>query len=326
MKFKMNKLKTIYKLNILGLFILMFSACSQEELGPTIFDLNKDVLDSTSYTYNFDKFLQNEFLVPYNLKFAYKLQDVSADMNYNLVPSTLINSEKLAVLVKYLWFDVYRKVGGDDFLKLYGPRLIHLIGSPAYNPATGTMLLGLAEGGIKISLYKVNELDENNVDAMNEFYFKTMHHEFAHIMHQTKNWPVEFNLISYKNYDPYGWQERDDRIAWSLGFASPYGGSQTREDFVEIVANYIVKTDAQWNNIMTNAAKGWKVDETQGGIVLESEDTDGVKGDEVILKKLSICRAWFKDQWNINLDSLRSEVQYRQSHIDIDELLKQINN
>lgn len=324
MKYKAFKGLIFWNLSVL--LVLFFSACNEDELGPTIFDLNQDVLDSTSYTFQFDKYLENEFLLPYNLQFAYKLQDVSADMNYNIVPSTFENSQKLAVLVKYLWFDVYKKVAGEEFLKLYGPRMIHLIGSPAYNPATGTMLLGLAEGGIKISLYKVNEINVSNVDDLNEFYFKTMHHEFTHILHQTKNWPVDFNLISYKNYDPYGWNERDDNIAWSLGFASPYGSSQTREDFVEIIANYIVKTDSQWDSILTNAGKEWKLDENLDKYVVDLVGSDGVKGDEVILKKLSICRTWFKEQWNINLDSLRNEVQSRQSNIDIDDLLFQINN
>lgn len=305
---------------------IFLNSCSEDELGPSIFDTTNTKLDPNSYTYKFDKFLNEEYMIPYNLHFAYKMQDISADMNYNLVPASIDNAQKLAVLVKYLWFDVYKKLAGNDFLKLYGIRMMHLIGSPAYNPSTGTMILGLAEGGIKISLFKVNDLDVSDVDGLNEYFFKTMHHEFAHILHQTKSYPVEFNLISYKNYDPYSWQDRDDRIAWSLGFVSPYASSQTREDFVEVIANYIVKTDAQWNNILTQAAKGWTVDKTSGRpVVVVSVDSDGVKGNEIILNKLAICRIWLKEQWNLDLDLLRAEVQYRQSHIEIDELLKQID-
>lgn len=247
------------------------------------------------------------------------MKDVATDMDYNLVPATLENSQKLAVLVKYLWFDVYDKVVGPNFLKLYGPRIIHLIGSPAYNPVNGTMILGLAEGGIKVSLYRVNSIDTNNADMLNEFYFKTMHHEFAHILHQTKPYPKTFNLISYKYYDPYAWQDRNERVAASLGFASSYGGSQTREDFVEIIANYIVKTDAQWATLLSNASKGWAAD----GAELTA-DTDGVDGKAVILQKLEICRTWLKDEWGVNLDALRAEVQYRQARIDMVSLLSQI--
>jgi len=94
---------------------------------------------------------------------------VGTDLNYNLVPVTYTKSQEMAVLAKYLWFDVYTKVAGYKFLKKYGPRVIHIIGSPAYNPSSGTILLGLAEGGIKVSLFRVNELNYNNVDTLNEY-------------------------------------------------------------------------------------------------------------------------------------------------------------
>ena len=309
------------------LLLSFFVACSTEELGPTIFESSSKELDSTSYTYHFDKFLNDSYLKTYNLQFRYKMQDMGTDMNYNLVPATLDNSKKIAVLVKYLWFDVYAKVVNPDFLKLYGPRIIHLIGSPAYNPANGTILLGLAEGGLKVSLFRINSIDPSDIEMMNEYYFKTMHHEFAHILHQTKTYPKEFNLISYKNYEPFSWQDRDEKIAASLGFASSYGSSQTREDFVEIIANYIVKTDTQWNQLMDDASKGWKVviDDKGESSIIETPDIDGINGKEVILRKLSICRTWLADSWNVDLDALRKEVQIRQSNIQLDSLLLETN-
>jgi substrate import-associated zinc metallohydrolase lipoprotein len=289
------------------LFSMTLLNCQNDNLGSTIFDTTNSGLDSTSYTYAFDKYLETAYLKPFNLQFAYKMEDVATDMNYNLVPASLINSEKLAVLTKYLWFDVYDSIAGPEFLKKYGPRMIHLIGSPAYNPANGTIVLGLAEAGIKVSLYRVNSIDTSDPNMLNEYYFKTMHHEFAHILHQTKIYPKTFNLISYKYYDPFAWQDRTEEEANALGFASAYGGSQVREDFVEIIANYIVKTDAQWATILANGAKGTDVD-----------------GDGIILQKLQICRDWFKDEWGINLDDLRAEVQYKQAHIDMQALLSQI--
>lgn len=322
----MNIIKKIRLQHVLLLAVIpfLFTACSEEELGPSIFDTTEEELDPTSYTYKFDLFLQNEFQKPYNLQFAYKMKDVATDMDYNLVPASFENSKKLAVLVKYLWYDVYKKVAGESFLKKYGPRMIMLIGSSGFNPANGTELLGLAEGGIKISLLRVNQIDVTNVDLLNEFYFKTMHHEFAHILHQTINYPVDFNLLSSKNYDPFSWQDRPDPIAWSLGFTSPYGGSQTREDFVETIANYIVLTDSQWNTMLTTAEKEWEYDEANNTVSL-SATYDGVNGRELILKKLAICRTWMKSAWNVDLDQLRTEVQTRQSNINLDELLAEID-
>lgn len=81
-------------------------------------------------------------------------------MNYNLVPARLDKAQDLAVLTKYLWFEAYKEVtGSTQFTQQYGPRILHLIGSSAHNPQSGTETLGLAEGGLKVSLFKVNEMD-----------------------------------------------------------------------------------------------------------------------------------------------------------------------
>jgi substrate import-associated zinc metallohydrolase lipoprotein len=251
-----------------------------------------------------------------------------SDLNYNLAPATYTNAKKIAVLTKYLWFDVYDSIVSPNFLKKYGPRIIQLIGSPAYNPANGTMILGLAEGGIKVSLFRINELDPNNVDDMNEMYFKTMHHEFAHILHQTKAYPKKFNLISFQHYTPFSWQTRHPYVAASLGFVSDYAGCEAREDFVEVIANYIVKTDKDWAAILDAAGKGWEqidAQRPQDGVIPLDKDSDGVDGKKLIENKLDMCRTWLADLWNINLDSLRAEVQRRQSHIDMDSLLLQID-
>ena len=255
----------IYKFFIAAVFVLAFTSCGNDDLDPnSIFDDKEEVLDPDSYSYKFDKWLQVNYLLPYNLDFRYKMQDVGTDMDYNLVPAEYGNAIDLATLTNYLWFDVYSEVVDEDFLKKYGPRIIHLIGSPAYNPANGTMILGLAEGGIKVSLFRVNSIDVTDFNQLNEYYFKTMHHEFAHILHQTKTYPKEFNLISVANYEPFNWQDRADYAVASLGFTSPYASSQNREDFAETIANYITFTDAQWEEWLWIAGKGWVVEDEKG--------------------------------------------------------------
>jgi substrate import-associated zinc metallohydrolase lipoprotein len=323
------KRKYSFLLTAIVFSMLFFNSCNEDEFTDSIFDTTVQGLDGNSFTYRLDSFLYENYLKPYNLEFIYKMRTEGTDLNYNLAPATYTNAKKIAVLTKYLWFDVYDTVIGPDFLKEYGPRIIQLIGSPAYNPANGTMILGLAEGGIKVSLFRINELDPNDVDDMNEMYFKTMHHEFAHILHQTKTYPKNFKLISAQHYTPFSWQDRHPYIAASLGFVSDYAGCEAREDFVEVIANYIVKTDKDWANLLDVASKGWEylkpTSEYPKGQTPEIPDSDGVKGDELIKKKLDICRTWLADMWNVNLDSLRAEVQRRQAHIDMDSLLLQID-
>jgi len=267
-------------------------------------------LDANSTSYQFDTWLRENYLKTYNLDFRYKMQDVGSDMEYNLVPTSFEKSVQMAKLVKYLWFDAYGAIVGPEFLKENGPKIIHLIGSPAYNPISGTILLGTAEGGIKVTLYRCNEIDPTDIDKLNEYYFKTMHHEFAHILHQKKNYPVEFTQISKGLYDPLGWQYKTASEAATLGFVSSYSRSQIREDFVEIIANYLVKSDADWNNILDMASKPGV--DYSGAIQAD----DGIDGKTVILQKLAIASKWLKDSWNIDIVKLRAEIMNREVHIN----------
>lgn len=252
----------ISPLLVAGAAVLALNSCSDDDFTESIFPDGDEQLDPNSTTYKFDKWLQQNYLEVYNLDFRYKMQDVGTNMNYNLVPATYQNSVDLAVLAKYLWFDVYKDVVNPEFLKQYGPRIIHLIGSPAHNPTTGTIILGLAEGGIKVSLFRVNQMDVNDFNQMNEYYFKTMHHEFAHILHQKKTYPSEFNKISAGHYDASNWQNRQIGVVNSLGFVTTYASDAFREDFAETIANYITKTDEQWAEIYEMAARGWETPST----------------------------------------------------------------
>jgi len=292
------------------LLVLGFWSCSpNDEFTKSVFDTTTTT-DTHAANYAFDNWLRESYLVPYNLDFRYRMQDIGSDQDYNLVPVSFVNAQKIAKLVKYLWFDVYSTIVSPEFLKENGPRIIHLIGSPAYNPISGTILLGTAEGGLKVTLYNCNALNPADVDMLNEFYFKTMHHEFAHILHQKRQYPTEFGLISQGKYNPLGWQYMTDSEAATKGFVSTYAGSQNREDFVEIIANYLVKSDAQWNNILSIAALPG-VD--YSGKTLPD---DGIKGDVVIQQKLEIARKWLKNSWNIDIDALRAEIMKREEKIN----------
>ena len=254
----MKKMKSYLFALLMGAAVaLSFTSCSDDKLGPSIFPDESDVLDPSSSTYKFDKWLKENYLVPYNLDFRYRLQDVGTNMNYNLVPADFERSIDLALLTKYLWFDVYKDVVNENFLKTYGPRIIHLIGSPAYNPTSGTMILGLAEGGVKVTLYRVNAMNIDDIEMMNEYYFKTMHHEFAHILHQTITYPATFRTFSAGFYDGSNWQDRQTEVLNSQGFVTNYACSAVREDFAETIANFIMLSDADWEHIYEMASRGW---------------------------------------------------------------------
>lgn len=294
-------MKKIYNIFLLGALIVGLASCEQEKFGQSIFI--DPVVDTDSYTYEFDQWLYEHYTVPYNVDFRYRLDDNGTDPNYNVVPVSIGMADTIAHLALYLWYDVYDEVASEGFLKENGPRIIQLIGSAMINASQGTEKLGLAEGGIKITLMKVNLMETNNVDQLNEYIFKTMHHEFSHILHQKKTYPKEFEQLSSADYNPDGWQYTSDTEAWQMGFASPYGGSQAREDFVEIIANYIVKSDADLNKMLTVAGQ------------------DGKNGRKILEQKIEICRTWLLEKWNLDLDALRAEVQLRQANMDWEKIM-----
>ena len=270
----MNMKKSIlYLVTLLlgGMVLMALPACSDDKFGPSIFPEEADELDPNSLTYEFDKWLDENYRKPYNVKYVYKMQDVGTNMNYNLIPADYDKSVDLALLVKYLWFDVYSEVAAtrDTFLKENAPRVLHIIGSAAMNPSSGYETVGLAEGGVKVNLFKVNQMDLNNFNMMNEYYFKTMHHEFAHILHQKINYPKEFDEITNTKYEVNDWTSRGgtehDGVVNSLGFVTKYASSAKREDFAEVVANRITMTDEEWATMMELASQGWHATSIQTG-------------------------------------------------------------
>ena len=294
-------MKRVYQLVCIGAILLGMASCHEEQFGSTIFI--DPVEDPNAYMKDFDEWLNEHYTIPYNVEFRYRLDDNATDPNYNVVPVSIGMADTIAHLALYLWYDVYDNVAPEGFLKENGPRIIQLIGSAMINAAQGTEKLGQAEGGIKITLMKVNLMETNNMDQLNEYIFKTMHHEFSHILHQKKTYPKEFEQLSTADYNPEGWQYTSNEEAWRMGFASPYGGSQAREDFVEIIANYIVKTDEDLAHM------------------LEVAGEDGARGEKILNQKIDICRTWLAEKWNLDLDALRAEVQLRQANLNWDDVM-----
>jgi len=291
----MRKLQSIF---LLCLIALGFASCKDDQFSESIFV--DPVEDEGAYTREFDLWLKKYFTDKYNVEFIYKLDDNSTDPSYNIVPVSLGQADTVAHLALYLWYDVYDSVVSPDFLKLYGPKMIQLIGSPMINAAQGTEKLGYAEGGNKITLLKINEMKPDDLEQLNEYIFKTMHHEFSHILHQQKAYPKEFTQINPEDYDPNRWQDRTDREALELGYITPYASSQAREDFVETIANYIVKSDATWQKNMEIA---------------------GEYGSAIISLKLEMCRNWLAEKWGVDLDAMHAEVQKRQNNMNWEDIM-----
>lgn len=309
------------KLIIFALLAVALCSCHKDELDPVSIFKDEPVLDPTSYTYPFDKWLYDNYLTRYNIQFQYKLPDGSTDMDYNLVPCEYEQSIVVAHAVKYLWIDVYSKqlsLAGDTcFIQKYAPRIINILGSPAINAAQQTETLGVAEGGVKITLYNMNGIDLTNMAWLNKYIFHVMHHEFSHILHQTKTFPKEYEQISAGNYDTQGWQYHSDAEAYALGFVTPYSMSEAHEDFVEVISSYITDTREVW------AKRGFTFAEDNTHITAVNEEQ---KGTPVMATKITYCKDWLEAKYSICLDSMRAEVQRRQDYLKLHPSIEAMDN
>ena len=286
-------MKKIYSLVLVAIVALSVTSCSND-------DPKDDTIFPTTTTANdpFDKLLEANYTYPYNVDFKYKMEDVYSDMKYHLVPADSAKSAKLAIITKFLWFDAYAECVGPDFVKANVPRIIHLIGSPAYNSGQGTMVLGTAEGGLIVTLYMVNKLTNQmltDYDTMNEYYFHTMHHEFTHILNQKKPYSENFQHITESGYISGDWYRKNQRMANTQGFVTPYAMSEAREDFAEMLSVYVTTPPSGWQKIMTTAGK---------------------KGAPLIQAKLDIVRNYMKESWNLDIDQLRDIVIRRASELN----------
>ncbi len=333
---------------------LTLSSCSDDDLGPTIFPDPGNELDSTAYTYKFDKWLQQNYLQPFNLQFVYKMKDISTNMNYNVVPADLQKAEDVAVLAKYMWFDAYEAVAGDgaNFLKQNSPRMIHIIGSPAYQ-TDGSIIQGLAVRSLGfVDPYASSQYREDYAETT-ALYITYSDEEWAQLLDDASHgWYYDSNSSMAYRYCYYTNNEvSDDNIKYAAtnevrDYVTPDDDTvkvsfNTINNSVRYSNNYYMGTAPYTINSDSTAyhdAKGRPVD--AGGYLLDLdgsriripllihdvEDTDGVKGNEAILAKLAIIRQWFLDSWNIDLDALHREVQKRQHNYDINALRKQIDD
>lgn len=263
-----------------GVAFTTFS-CNNDDINPeSIF------VDSNKTMSEFDKWIEDSLTKQYNITLDYLYVDKETDLEYNTTPAPIGKSIALAKLMKHVWMDPYTEVAGKEFLKKYCFRHFVFLGSGEYT-GQGEIKLGQAEGGIKVTLFRVNELDINNIYINNDdyyrpkgkapldlnfWYFHTMHHEFCHILTQTKEYTTEFRALSAGDYHGPDWVNVEDEDAAPLGFVTGYATKEYNEDFAEIYSTYVTSSDITWNQILEKAV----VDETDAnGDIVYVKDNKG---------------------------------------------------
>ena len=196
-----------YILPLMILASVAFTSCEQDMMSE-----QSVIKDSTVEMNDFDYWLEANFLKPYNIEFKYRFTMDESDKGYWTVPADIDASIVYAHLVKYLCVDTYDEIAGINFTRAYFPKMFFLIGTWEFKN-NGSYILGTAEGGKKIMLSGVNELplwfeayEEGRItkealaEGLSSQYIKTIHHEFTHILNQTKSYPETFGNITPSTY------------------------------------------------------------------------------------------------------------------------------
>ncbi|UIR56265.1 putative zinc-binding metallopeptidase [Sphingobacterium sp. SRCM116780] len=289
-------------LMMLGMVLLGTISCNKEDK----LDANSVFVDSEIEQNEFDKYIYTNFTKPYNIDILYKYVDRESDLDYNLVPAPYESSIRMTKLLSYLGLEPYNDLtGSKEFIRKYFPKLLNYIGSVAVRN-NGTVVLGTAENGAKMSLYNLLDLNAEtgqDKDYLNYYYFKTVHHEFQHILNQTKPFPSDFRAITGLTYVDDAWNTvypnsaAGNANAISAGYISPYASKAAEEDFAELYSFYITRSQADFNAMLNIPGA-----------------TDA--GKAIVIKKLNVVKTYMRDNWNIDMDKLRENIIARMDKLD----------
>nr|WP_121269594.1 substrate import-associated zinc metallohydrolase lipoprotein [Pedobacter schmidteae] len=233
-------MKKIY-IYLIPLLIVLVS-CKKEKA------LNVDITKSNLDTYaknGLDKWLEDNFLNPYNMEILYRFDRYQAKIDKEIAPVMEDRVQPIMEGVSAIFIKPYLEVSSKAFLLPILPKEIALFGSGEYSDDQIT--LGTADAGRQINLYEVNSYDKNDVFSVmgtpdRPAAFHTMHHEFGHILHQNVPVPPGYEEIS-SSYIGSAWVGSGNPAATAkaLGFITRYARNNKDEDFAEMISTLLVE-------------------------------------------------------------------------------------
>lgn len=285
---------------ISGMSAMLFTSCSEDSLNldQEIYGLG----ENDEQQNELDKWLYDSYSKLYNIEVKYKWSSHELNTTAQLVPIMERFVKPSMNMIQRVWFDPYKQLAGERFLREMTPKKIVLVGSPEYN-ADGSRVLGQAEGARKITLFDGNSFNPGDADWIRSI-MHTIEHEFAHILHQTKMYDTSFKEISAGDYNPTGWTSETEVSALLAGFYSAYAMSGVDEDFVE-VASLIMVYGKEWRDyriaLLQSAVNAKPSDnetpeQTAQRIALATQAQTAITR---LLAKEEIVVNYFKNVWNV---------------------------
>jgi substrate import-associated zinc metallohydrolase lipoprotein len=222
--------KKILSILLAGIIPIIISSCYKDD------SINAPLRTEDLLKDTINQFIQKNFIDAYGVSVRYEFADRYVDPGKRVTPAKLELVKPMLNFLTSFWIDPFINVSnGKKFFKAHVPAEVVFIGSPIFND-DGTITLGVADAGARITLTQVNDIDENNQDWIFT-QIHTIYHEFAHIVHQRYSLPPSWQQISPQGYTSSGsWYNLTDEEALERGFVSPYATSSFNEDFAETAA------------------------------------------------------------------------------------------
>jgi substrate import-associated zinc metallohydrolase lipoprotein len=269
---------------ILMVFIFLGSlmACSKDD---SIDNVNIPGLGGETWEKGpLDFWIDSVFTKPYNIEVKYRFERYELTLDKTLVPVMESKVQPVMSAIQKTWIAPYIAEASENFFKTFCQKQFVLVGSPQFN-SNNTITLGTAEGGRKVVLFWLNEFDIDDKPFVKEM-LHTIHHEFAHILHQNIMYPVEYKRIS-TGYTG-SWNDYSLEEALERGFITQYARSAADEDFVEMVSTMLVEGKDGYEDIIAAAP---------------------ADAQEKFRQKEEIVVRYFMENYNIDFYSLQERVQ-----------------
>jgi substrate import-associated zinc metallohydrolase lipoprotein len=291
-----------------GVFLLatlfMVAACRKEEKLPPLENIPGFGGDQWVKT-AIDNWIYDTLTLPYNISVKYKWDqgELPGDFNKTLVPPKEEQVIPLLSAINRAWIQPYITEAGLPFFRDLAPKFFVLVGSGAYQ--SGAIKLGEAEGGRKVTLFTVNEFRVRGMpgyvlpDTTNVLRtFKTIQHEFAHILDQNVQVPISFSASSASSYTS-DWLNVTASEARNEGFITPYANSSKGEDFAEMVSIMLVYGKPYFDSYVNSI--------TYTGTT--PNGTTAVQAKARLKEKEAAVVAYYKQAWNIDFYNLQSRIR-----------------
>jgi substrate import-associated zinc metallohydrolase lipoprotein len=281
-------MKLLNKIFFITILLATLASCGKEEN----LDLRQPVGlggDSTAKG-PIDKWLLDSLTTPYNIAVKYRWDPWELSLDKTLTPPFESRIIPAMSAVKRVWIDPYNaETGSNLFIKKYSPKQFVLVGSVEYN--FGTVLLGQAEGGNNITFFDINQnYDQDPVSSIKRM-LHTVHHEFAHILHQTVLYPQEYKTISVRNGLPgftATWFNVSEEQALEWGYITPYAMASGDEDFVEMISVMLTEGRTKFNERVASV---------------------NAAAQNALREKEAMVVDYYKRVYNIDFYSLQTRVQ-----------------